>query len=79
MNKLKAWWHMDNDWYFEVYKVSYPNSEKLSEEEKLFLSKFKSKSDVQTALNNIGMNLYWGPRISLRQGVYLLKKSWREL
>lgn len=79
MNKLKAWWNMDGDWYFEVYKVRYHDCEKLSDEDKLFLSKYKSKADLQTALSNIGVNLYWGPRISLKEGVYLLKKSRREL
>lgn len=79
MSRLKAWWRMDTDWYFEVYKIRYHDCEKLSDEDKQFLSRYKNKSELQTALSNLGVNLYWGTRISLKDGIQLIKKSRREV
>lgn len=78
INQIKAWWRMDTDWYFEVYKIRYHDYEKLNDEDKQFLSRYKNKSELQTALSNIGVNLYWGKRVSIKEGVQLIKKSRRE-
>lgn len=73
MNKILAYFMIEPDWYYEIYHTNDPRPQhRLTDEDRNFLSDYKSKNHMRWDLEKRNINLHTG-LIPLKDGINILK------